>query len=437
MKLVVLIGTDCHLELLPHFLEHYSRTGVDLFACGLHGQRRDEARRLLSRYPFEVVADFGTQPYAEELTQQWTRAANDARRRLAAPGEWCLYADVDEFHEYPPGFFAALAPDVNAVLGWWVERLATSDGRLLPCLPGRNLGQQFPFAAQEIFCGLSQKVMAVRADLALSDGYHRVVGGEDQPVFAEGCLQVHHFRWTDRAVAKYAGISWTSHYRFDNGRVPALRGVAYVNPPFPPLGPESAGQRPKVSVILPVDGAGARIGAAIESIRAQTLAEWELIVVDGGAGDEASRTVASYAGADERIRVVVADGPLTAARRSAFLGARGGYVYCLDADHCCLPDTLERLCDRLDDRLEAAVSYGVVGNPAPESSPLHGLKGLGAGSFLNRGAVAIRGSALRAVLADPRCDAEDRSLWWSLLSGGAAAFVGGKPLSLSNRLPAD
>ena len=139
-------------------------------------------------------------------------------------------------------------------MGWWVERLATSDGQLLPCLPGRNIGQQYPFATHKIFCGLSQKVMAVRADLDLMDGYHQVVGGSARPVFAEDRLRVHHFRWNDRAAAKYAGITWTHHYQLGHGRVPSLTGVFYMNPPFPPIGPDVAGGRPRVSVILPVQG---------------------------------------------------------------------------------------------------------------------------------------------------------------------------------------
>lgn len=432
MKLIVLIGTDCHLELLPHFLEHYSRIGVDLFVCGLHGQHRDEARNLLSRYPFEVVVDFGTQPYAEELTRQWTRVANEARRQHALPGEWCLYADVDEFHEYPPGFLASLEPRVNAVKGWWVERLATSDGQLLPCLPGRNIGQQFPFATQKIFCGLSQKVMAVRADLDLVDGYHRVVGGSDVPVFAADSLRVHHFRWNDRAAAKYAGITWTNHYRLGHGRVPSLTDVSYVNPPFPPIGEDSAGRHPRVSVILPVEDSGSRIGAAIQSIRAQTFTDWELIVVDGGSG-----AATRHAGEDERIRVLAADGPLAAARHQGFLSARGGYVYCLDAGRCSLPGTLERLCRCLDVELEAAVAYGAQDSLDPASSPLDVLSGLGTGQFLNSGAVAIRGSALRAVLAEHPGAMDDQSLWWSLLGEGPAAFVEGKALGIGNPSPAE
>jgi glycosyltransferase involved in cell wall biosynthesis len=433
MKLIVLIGTDCHLELLPHFLEHYSRLGVDLFLCGLHGQRRQEARGLLARYPFEVVADFGTEPYDEVLTRRWTQLANEVRRRRAAPGEWCLYADVDELHEYPPGFLASLDTRVNAVIGRWVERLATSDGELRPCLPDRNIGQQYPFATQTIFCGISQKVMAVRADLDLMDGYHAVVGGGDQPVYVQG-LRVHHFRWDDRAAAKYASISWTRHYELGHGRVPDLTGVFYVNPPFPPVGADDAERRPRVSVILPVEDDGSRLGAAIRSVRAQTLADWELIVVDGGSGDAAGRGIAAHADGDERVRFLAANGSLTAARHRGFLSARGGYVYCLDADRCCLPDTLERLCECLDTELDAAVAYGAVEGLSRESSPLEVLGALGTGGgLLNRGAIAIRGSALRAALADPQQgELDDWSLWWSLLRGGPVAFVEGRALSIRN-----
>jgi hypothetical protein len=143
MKLIVLIGTDYHLELLPHFLAHYSRIGVDLFLCGLHGQRRSEARELLAKYQFEVVADFGTEPYADQLNNQWMERFNEVRRQRVVPGEWCLYADVDEFHEYPADFLASLDPHINAVMGWWVERLATSDGQLLHAYPTRISANSF------------------------------------------------------------------------------------------------------------------------------------------------------------------------------------------------------------------------------------------------------------------------------------------------------
>lgn len=244
MKLLVLIGTDCHLKQLPHFLAHYAAIGVDQFVCGLHGHGADQARALLARYPFVIVADYGTEPYDEVAHRHWGMHFNDFRRQYCQPGEWCLFADIDELHEYPVDFFAQLDPQINAIRGKWVERLATPDGQLLPCLPRLSLAQQFPFATREIFDGISEKIMAVRADLDLLDGYHCVKGGTAQPVYYPTNLNVHHFRWDDRAASKYQNVKWTRHYQFGNECVPALRGVFAVDPPFPPAAIKGDQRRP-------------------------------------------------------------------------------------------------------------------------------------------------------------------------------------------------
>src|SRR5215510_7257984 len=145
MKLLVLIGTDYHLNQLPHFLAHYAGIGVDMFVCGLHGHGVDQARALLAPYPFVIVAHYGTERYDEVANSHWVTHFNDFRREYVQPDEWCLFADVDEFHEYTVDFFADLDPRINAIRGKWVGRLATSDGQLLPCSPRGNIGQQFPF----------------------------------------------------------------------------------------------------------------------------------------------------------------------------------------------------------------------------------------------------------------------------------------------------
>lgn len=116
-KLVAQVSTDFHLHHLPHFLEHYSHLGVGLFLFALHGSRIREAREICSAYPLEIVAVFGEEPWREVACKVWEATLNDIRRCYARAGEWCLFADVDELHEYPPDFFANLPPEVNVVRG--------------------------------------------------------------------------------------------------------------------------------------------------------------------------------------------------------------------------------------------------------------------------------------------------------------------------------
>ena len=48
---------------------------------------------------------------------------------------------------------------------------------------------------------------------------------------------------------------------------------------------------PKVSVITPAYKAARYIGQAIESVQAQTLTDWEMIIVDDASPDETAAVV--------------------------------------------------------------------------------------------------------------------------------------------------
>ena len=61
---------------------------------------------------------------------------------------------------------------------------------------------------------------------------------------------------------------------------------------------------PKVSVVMPVRDAAGTLPVALASVRGQTFADWELLVVDDGSKDETAVTLASVARADPRIRVI-------------------------------------------------------------------------------------------------------------------------------------
>ncbi len=116
---------------------------------------------------------------------------------------------------------------------------------------------------------------------------------------------------------------------------------------------------PRVSVVLPAFNAAATIAAAVESIRNQTLTDWELIVVDDGSTDATADIVAAIARVDERVTLRrephrgVAD-----AANTALTAARGEFVARMDADDVALPARLARQAEFLESPVNAAV--GVV-----------------------------------------------------------------------------
>jgi glycosyltransferase involved in cell wall biosynthesis len=61
---------------------------------------------------------------------------------------------------------------------------------------------------------------------------------------------------------------------------------------------------PLVGIGIPVYNGGRRLRAALDSILAQTLADFEVLISDNGSTDDTPATCAEYAARDRRIRVV-------------------------------------------------------------------------------------------------------------------------------------
>lgn len=98
---------------------------------------------------------------------------------------------------------------------------------------------------------------------------------------------------------------------------------------------------PAVSVMMPAYNAAAYIGQAIESVLAQTFADWELVIVDDGSGDDTYAVAAAYH--DPRIRIFQQqNGGEAVARNIALRHMRGALVAFLDSDDLFLPDHLAR-----------------------------------------------------------------------------------------------
>ncbi len=106
-----------------------------------------------------------------------------------------------------------------------------------------------------------------------------------------------------------------------------------------------------ISVIMPAFNAAPFIGAAIKSLAAQTMTDWELIVADDGSTDTTHGTAMRYARTDSRIRVLAPSAPSGSpakARLRALAEASAEWVFPLDADDIVEPSFLEQLLARRD-----------------------------------------------------------------------------------------
>jgi succinoglycan biosynthesis protein ExoO len=101
---------------------------------------------------------------------------------------------------------------------------------------------------------------------------------------------------------------------------------------------------PKVSVITPAYKAARYIGQAIESVQAQTLTDWEMIIVDDASPDETAEVVKRYLD-DPRIKLIQNEQNAGAgySRNRALEAAQGEWIAVLDADDWFARERLENL----------------------------------------------------------------------------------------------
>ena len=120
---------------------------------------------------------------------------------------------------------------------------------------------------------------------------------------------------------------------------------------------------PLVSVVMPFLNAAPFLEEAIESVRAQTYAHWELLLCDDGSTDGSSEIARRYASLDPlRIRHLVHDDGGThgasAARNLGLRSAQGELVALLDGDDVWLPNKLAEQVAIMNERPDADALYG-------------------------------------------------------------------------------
>ncbi len=111
---------------------------------------------------------------------------------------------------------------------------------------------------------------------------------------------------------------------------------------------------PKISVIMSVYNGAPYVGAAIESILAQTYADFELIIINDGSTDESSAIIKSYS--DPRIRLFEqANRGLVPSLNRALSAAKGVYLARHDADDISHPDRFMKQIEYLESNPRIAI----------------------------------------------------------------------------------
>jgi len=107
---------------------------------------------------------------------------------------------------------------------------------------------------------------------------------------------------------------------------------------------------PAISVVMPLHNRAAVVGRAIQSVLDQSLADFELIIVDDGSTDESVRVARSFE--DSRLRVIELGRNFGAnkARNAGVREARAALIAFLDSDDAYRPNKLARVAEEFESR---------------------------------------------------------------------------------------
>ena len=99
---------------------------------------------------------------------------------------------------------------------------------------------------------------------------------------------------------------------------------------------------PVISVLMPAYNSQRYVGAAVESVLAQTFTDFELILVDDGSSDGTLDILKKFAARDPRVRLISRPNTgIVAALNDAIAAARGEFFARMDSDDICEPTRLQ------------------------------------------------------------------------------------------------
>ena len=159
-----------------------------------------------------------------------------------------------------------------------------------------------------------------------------------------------------------------------------------------------------IDVLIPAYNAAATLREAVESVRAQTVADIRIVVVNDGSTDDTSAILSDLSRQDGRIHVVSkSNDGIVEARNDGLRNCTSEFIACLDADDIASPDRLERQLAYMHAHPECVALGGKVEHIDDLGAPLVGLPQPGKPSAGRR-----------------HCSPSSRAVHRSLFSSGAS-----------------
>ena len=224
IRLVCVLGHG-H-ELLPHFIEHYSKY-VDELNFVIY--ESEASPRILSRSK-PIIQQYDNCKIVKVVRDRvydWEKVTIlynmiKAKRK----NDWWVVADIDEFHLYPNNDLRTIIDECDdnlwsMVRGGFIDRIG--EGGTFPKLEQEtSIFEQFPYAGffrYPMSQACPNKVSIMKGSVELTNGQHYAIidghttwrwQGWNHPVIApyeQYSVQVHHFKWDETSITRLKKVA--------------------------------------------------------------------------------------------------------------------------------------------------------------------------------------------------------------------------------------
>lgn len=203
MKLFTGVFDDT--KLLPYFVHHYARAGIDEFHMVAPPQFTDEVSSLAAEYHVTVYTiEWSAMSESFGRGELAKSALGKLRSDHQAGDEWAVIVDLDEFVDFAEPLETVIAhaegEGANVVKGVMYDRFS-ADGRTVDPVDGSSLDETYPVRSRFIpmvMLGCDDKAVIVKGRLEGSEGaeHHHLLGERA----ASDVLAIEHFKWTAGSV---------------------------------------------------------------------------------------------------------------------------------------------------------------------------------------------------------------------------------------------